>query len=129
MKIGINGLGRIGRAIFRRSLEIEEIEICAINEANPDIGNICYTLNYDTIYGSLEEPIKVSDNNLELSSGKKIAVSNCNSIYDVPWKDSGVDYVIEATGIKQNLIDSKVLIEKDICKRGNKKNIYISKNP
>ncbi len=117
MRLGINGLGRIGRAIFRRALEIEEIEICAINEANPDIGNICYTLNYDTIYGSLEKPIKVSDSSLELSNGKKIAVSNCNSIYDVPWKDSDVDYVIEATGIKQNLIDSRVLIEEEICKR------------
>ena len=117
MKIGINGLGRIGRAIFRRALEMDDVEICAINEANPDIGNICYTLNYDTIYGPLENPIKVSGDKLVLGNGKKIAVSNCNSIFDVPWKDSNVDYIIEATGIKKNLVDSKILIEKNICKR------------
>ena len=110
MKIGINGLGRIGRAIFRRALEIEDIEICAINETNPDIGNICYTLNYDTIYGPLANPIKVSGEYLELSDGRKIAVSNCNSIFDVPWKDSDVDFVIEASGVRKNVVDSRVLI-------------------
>ena len=115
MKIGINGLGRIGRAIFRRALEMDDVEICAINEANPDIGNICYTLNYDTIYGPLENPIKVSGDKLVLGNGKKIAVSNCNSIFDAPWKDSNLDYIIEATGIKKNLVDSKILIEKNIC--------------
>lgn len=117
MKIGINGLGRIGRAIFRRALEMDDIEICAINEANPDIGNICYTLNYDTIYGSLDNPIKVSGNKLILENGKSITVSNCNKIFDAPWKESEVDYVIEATGIKQNLVDSNILIEQKICKR------------
>lgn len=117
MKIGINGLGRIGRAIFRRALEIDGLEVCAINEANPDIGNICYTLNYDTIYGSLEKPIKVSGNNLVLENGKKITVTNHKKIYDVPWADEGVDYVIESTGIKQNVIDANTLIKESICKR------------
>ena len=117
MKIGINGLGRIGRAIFRRALEIDDVEICAINEANPDIGNICYTLNYDTIFGSLENPIKVSGDKLVLENGKSITVSNCNKIFDAPWQESEVDYVIEATGTTQNVIDSKTLIERDICKR------------
>tara|TARA_B100001093_G_scaffold420282_1_gene412144 strand:+ start:19208 stop:20260 length:1053 start_codon:yes stop_codon:yes gene_type:complete len=117
MKIGINGLGRIGRAIFRRALEMDDVEICAINEANPDIGNICYTLNYDTIYGSLDSSIKVSGNKLILENGKSIVVSNCNKIFDAPWKESEVDYIIEATGIKQNVIDSRVLIDKDLCKK------------
>ena len=117
MKIGINGLGRIGRAIFRRALEMDDVEICAINEANPDIGNICYTLNYDTIYGSLDNPIKVSGNKLVLENGKSISVSNCNKIFDAPWKKSEVDYVIEATGIKQNVIDSRSLIDNGICKK------------
>lgn len=117
MKIGINGLGRIGRAIFRRAIEMKDVEICAINEANPDIENICYTLNYDTIYGSLEDKIKVSGKHLVLPDGRKIVVSNYNSIFDAPWKNSNIDYVIEASGIKQNVIDAKVLIEKKLCKR------------
>lgn len=117
MKIGINGLGRIGRAIFRRALEMDDVEICMINEANPDIENICYTLNYDTIYGPLDRHIKVSGNALELANGRKISITNCASISEVPWADASVDYVIEATGIKKNVIDSQQLIKNGVCER------------
>ena len=105
MKIGINGLGRIGRAIYRRSIEMEDIEICVINEANPDINNIAYTLNYDTIYGPLKNPVNVNNNNLEVEGDKNIRVTNYNKISDVPWNEYNVDYVIEATGLKSNVID------------------------
>ncbi len=124
MKIGINGLGRIGRAIFRRAIEMDDVEICAINEANPDIGNICYTLNYDTIYGSLNNPIKVSGNKLKLENGHEISVSHHNKIHEAPWKDSDVDYIIESTGTNQNVVDSKFLIEGGMCKR-----VFITHSP
>jgi len=117
MKIGINGLGRIGRAIYRRSIEMEDIEICVINEANPDINNIAYTLNYDTIYGPLKNPVNVNNNNLEVEGDKNIRVTNYNKISDVPWNEYNVDYVIEATGLKSNVIDCHELIEKELCKR------------
>ena len=117
MKIGINGLGRIGRAIFRRSLEMEDIEICVINEINPDIGNIAYTLNYDTIYGPLQKPVTVVGDSLHLDNDHGIIVTNHASITDVPWEEYGVDYIIEATGIRKNLVESKILIENNRCRR------------
>jgi len=117
LKIGINGLGRIGRAIYRRCLEIEDIEVCVINEANPDVGNIAYTLNYDTIYGPLNHPVIGKGNHLATYDGGKIAITNFAKISDVPWSDYDVDYVIEATGLKSNLIDCHALIKDNLCRR------------
>jgi glyceraldehyde 3-phosphate dehydrogenase len=117
MKVGINGLGRIGRAIYRRSLEMDDIEICIINEANPDIRNIAYTLNYDTIYGPLRNPVVVDGDNLVVEGEGKIAVTNHSKISDVPWNDYDVDYVIESTGLKSNVSDSHTLINQNVCRR------------
>ncbi len=116
MKIGINGLGRIGRAIFRRAQEINDIDICVINEANPDIGNIAYTLNYDTIYGPLKKSVTVKDNKI-INNNSEIEVYNSSSIADVSWENHDVDYVIEATGLKSNVVDSKLLIKNNKCKK------------
>jgi len=117
MRIGINGLGRIGRAIFRRSLEMDDLEVCAINELNPDIGNICYTLNYDTIYGPLEPKLEVSGNTLVHPNGNKIHISNNNTIHNAPWADAELDFIIEATGVLKNAEDSRKLLEDGVCKR------------
>ena len=51
IKIGINGLGRIGRHIFKMCIDDPLIELVGINELNPDLNNRAYTLNYDSIYG------------------------------------------------------------------------------
>lgn len=117
MRIGLNGLGRIGRAIFRRAMEDPDIDIVLINEVNPDIGNICYTLNYDTIYGPLNEKITVDNGCLLLPNGARVKVSNSTAMTSAPWEGNSVDYVIEASGIKQNVIDSKKLIDSQHCKR------------
>jgi glyceraldehyde 3-phosphate dehydrogenase len=50
LRIGINGFGRIGRAIYRANLEKRAFQIVAVNDINPDIGNIAYTVNYDSLY-------------------------------------------------------------------------------
>ena len=117
MKVGINGLGRIGRSILRQSLNDEEINICIINDLNPDINNICYTINYDTIYGPLKNKVLVSDNKILLPNGKKVEVHNKNSIEEVPWKNLDVDYIIDATGVLKNVQDANNLIQENIVKR------------
>ena len=117
MKVGINGLGRIGRSILRQSLNDEEINICIINDLNPDINNICYTINYDTIYGPLKNKVLVSDNKILLPNGKKVEVHNKNSIEEVPWKNLNVDYIIDATGVLKNVQDANKLIQENIVKR------------
>ena len=51
IKVGLNGLGRIGRHIFKMCIDDPLIELVGINEINPDLNNWAYTLNYDSIYG------------------------------------------------------------------------------
>ena len=62
IRIGINGLGRIGRQIFRLAIKDPQIDIVGINELNPDINNWAYTLNYDTIYGKLDTTVTSQKN-------------------------------------------------------------------
>ena len=61
IKVGINGLGRIGRSILR-SINPQIFDVKIVNEINPDIKNIAYTANYDTIYGKNKNPYKTKNN-------------------------------------------------------------------
>ena len=51
IKLGLNGLGRIGRHIYKMCIDDPLIDLVGINEINPDLNNWAYTLNYDSIYG------------------------------------------------------------------------------
>jgi glyceraldehyde 3-phosphate dehydrogenase len=117
IKIGINGLGRIGRAIFRHSLKNKDFQICVINDLNPDINNIAYTLNYDTIYGSLNNPVSVSNEKIFLANDEEVKVFNKTSIDEVPWKDFNVDYIIDATGVLKNVENASRLIDESHVKK------------
>ena len=57
MNVGINGFGRIGRAIFRLISKNKDINVSVINDINPDIKNICYTLQYDSIHGTFKDRV------------------------------------------------------------------------
>ena len=101
-RVGINGFGRIGRAIYRINHSRKLFDIVSINDINPDVDNLCYTLQYDTTYGKFAE--KISNNNNQICVGESITeVSHCENITDVPWDDYGVDIVIDSSGIKKNL--------------------------
>lgn len=102
IKVGINGFGRIGRAIYRINNEKNLFDIVVINDINPDIKNLCYTLQYDTIYGRFSE--KVSHNESKMFVGNKtVAVFAKDKISDVPWEDFGIDIVIDSSGVLLNL--------------------------
>ena len=102
IKIGINGFGRIGRAIYRINHIRKLFDITIINDTNPDIENLNYLLKYDTTYGRFDE--NISSNNNKLIIGKNsINVFHHNNIADVPWDDHGVDIVIDSSGIKDNI--------------------------
>ena len=75
LKIGINGFGRIGRAIFRNNLEKNYFDIVFINDINPDINNIAYLLKYDATYGKLISKIKIAGNKM-IVDGNHIKISN-----------------------------------------------------
>jgi glyceraldehyde 3-phosphate dehydrogenase len=102
IRVGINGFGRIGRAIYRNNMERQLFDIVAINDINPDIENLCYTLQYDTTYGKLKEVVGHEGNNMVV--GEKTSAVYCHTeINEVPWDDHDVDIVIDASGIKNNI--------------------------
>ncbi len=108
-KVGINGLGRIGRAVLRITLEHPDIDIVCINDINPDINNIAYLIKYDSTYGRLEKSIAVTGDTITIGNEKKLRVYRHENISDVPWNKEGVDIVIDSSGVKQNLINARKL--------------------
>ena len=98
IKIGINGLGRIGRMVIRAIIESKNknIEIKHINNrSNSEIS--CSLLKYDSVHGKFNADIKFNKNNLIINK-KKISFSQESDIKDIKWKKFDVDYVFECTG-------------------------------
>lgn len=96
MKVAINGLGRIGRTVLKRALE-KNVNVVAINDRT-DIESIAYLLKYDSIYGPYNKPIKTGRGFIKIGT-KKILVTSEDNPEKLPWKELGVDVVIEATGV------------------------------
>ncbi len=96
-KIGINGFGRIGRLALRASLEFDDLDVVAINYRNADLEYMAYMFKYDTAQGKFNGEVKVEGDKLVVN-GKSITVYSEDEPKNIPWRDSGVEYVIEATG-------------------------------
>ena len=96
MRIAINGMGRIGRLLFRKLIEIKNFEIVAINDLMP-IKNLAYLLKYDSIYGTNAHEIKASENILKIDETEIPAYQNADPL-KLPWNDLDVDVVLECTG-------------------------------
>lgn len=116
LRIGINGLGRIGRQLFKLASNEEDIQIVGINEINPDINNWAYMLNFDSIYGKLENKVKAINNNLVINKDE-IKTSSCCSIKDIPIEEWDIDILVDCTGILENVINSKYLIKNKKTKK------------
>jgi len=95
-KIAINGFGRIGRAALKVIMETPEMEIVAINDLMT-IDNAAYLLKYDSVYGIYQHDVRINDNKLVIK-GKNISFLNEKEPAALPWKNLGVDIVIESTG-------------------------------
>ena len=103
IKVGINGFGRIGRAVLKNILkdpECTNIEIRAINDLT-DPATLAHLLKYDSVQGVF--PQKITSNNEEIAiDGKSIRIFSEKEPAKLPWKDQEVDFVIESTGIFTN---------------------------
>jgi len=97
IRVGINGFGRIGRNILRASLHDKEIEFVAVNDIT-DTGTLAHLLKYDSILGNLEEDVKAEGDSIHVA-GRKIKVLATKDPAQLPWKDLGVTYAIESTGL------------------------------
>lgn len=97
LKVGINGFGRIGRMTYRASLDQEEVEVVAVNDL-ADNHALAHLLKYDSIYGILDAEVE-SDEQGFLIDGERVRVFSEREPANIPWKEAGVDVVIECTGI------------------------------
>lgn len=118
-RVGINGVGRIGRAVFRHILARPDLEVVAINDLGNNPGNLCYMLKYDSIHGTLKERLTLkeraaSEKDWTLSEvlldERPIAVFSEDKIENVPWNELGVGIIIDATGSRRNLMHAPKVI-------------------
>lgn len=108
MKIAINGMGRIGRLLFRRLLNDPQFEIVAVNDIMDPV-NLAYLLQYDSVYGKSEWPVTYREK-LLINNQKEIDCFCQPDAGKLPWKDLNVDVVLECTGrFTSKLLASKHL--------------------
>lgn len=97
-KVGINGFGRIGRIVFRNSLEVQDIEIVAVNDPFIEPKYAAYMLKYDSTHGQFKGTIESTDDGLVVN-GKKVKFYSQRNPEDIPWAETGAYYVVESTGV------------------------------
>ncbi|WP_350282034.1 type I glyceraldehyde-3-phosphate dehydrogenase [Nitrosomonas sp.] len=98
IRVGINGFGRIGRMVFRCSIEeFDDIEVVAINDLlEPDY--LAYMLTHDSVHGRFKGDVSVSGNNL-IVNGKQIRLTAIKDPTELKWGEVGADIVVESTGL------------------------------
>lgn len=97
VKVGINGFGRIGRCVFRGAINIPEIDIVAVNDLT-DTKTLAHLLKYDSVMGVLDEDISSKDGSITVGN-KTVRVTSERDPSSLPWKEMGVEVVVESTGI------------------------------
>lgn len=96
IKVGINGFGRIGRLTMRASLGQDNFKVVAINDL-VDSATLAHLLQYDSVYGKLDAAVKAEPDGL-LVGEDRVNVFSERDPAQIPWRESGVDLVVESTG-------------------------------
>ena len=109
VKLAINGFGRIGRNALKIAMERKDIEIVAINDLT-DTKTLAKLLQYDSSYGIYDYEVKFDETSL-IINGKRIRVLSEKDPAALPWKDMGVDVVIESTGLFTDPAKAKAHID------------------
>ncbi|MCI4439291.1 type I glyceraldehyde-3-phosphate dehydrogenase [archaeon] len=108
INLGINGFGRIGRIFFRAAMENEEFkkkfEVVAVNDIT-DAATLAYLLKYDSVHRQFKYSVEVKKDSIVVA-GKEIKVLTYKDPSQLPWKDLGVEYVLESTGLFTKLQDA-----------------------
>lgn len=103
MKVGLSGFGRIGRNVMRIYFEenhTDDFELVALN-ASGDLNTLAHLFKYDSLYGKFNGTIEVVEDGFVIN-GKKIKVVAHRDPAEIPWKELGVDLVIDSTGAFRN---------------------------
>ena len=102
IRVGINGFGRIGRAVFR-ILRQRGVEVVGINDIT-DNKTLGHLLKYDTVMGPFSESVESNDAGIRVG-GDDIPITAIRNPAEIPWGDSGADYIIESTGVFRTRAD------------------------
>ncbi|WP_029054066.1 type I glyceraldehyde-3-phosphate dehydrogenase [Sporosarcina ureae] len=97
VKIAINGFGRIGRLVLREAFATEDMEVVAINDL-ADAEMLAHLLKYDSVHGIFDADVQSDESSIRVND-KKISVFAEKDPANLPWKDLGVDIVIDCTGV------------------------------
>ncbi|XP_019168167.1 PREDICTED: glyceraldehyde-3-phosphate dehydrogenase, cytosolic [Ipomoea nil] len=100
VKIGINGFGRIGRLVARVALLSDDIELVAVNDPFITTDYMTYMFKYDTVHGQwTKNELKVKDAKTLLFGDRHVAVFDKRNPEEIPWGETGAEYVVESTGV------------------------------
>ncbi|HEU5254603.1 MAG TPA: glyceraldehyde 3-phosphate dehydrogenase NAD-binding domain-containing protein, partial [Vicinamibacterales bacterium] len=97
VKVGINGFGRIGRNIMRAAMGHKDIDFVAVNDLT-NAATLAHLLKYDSVLGNLEADVRATSDGITVA-GDEFKVLSVKDPAQLPWKDLGVDIVVESTGI------------------------------
>ena len=95
-RVGINGFGRIGRNVFRAACGDAALDLVAVNDIT-DAKTLAHLLKYDSVHGAFKGTVEAKDQSLVVN-GKEIKVLASKDPAALPWKDLGVEVVVESTG-------------------------------
>lgn len=109
VRVGINGLGRIGRAFLKLAIKNSDIEIVGANDLG-DLDNIAYLLKYDSAYGKFAGEIKTGDGKL-IVDGQEIKFTQEKDPAQLPWGELQVDVVVESTGVFETYAKAKAHLD------------------
>jgi glyceraldehyde 3-phosphate dehydrogenase len=97
IRVGVNGFGRIGRVFFRTTLESRDIEVVGVNDL-ADAKTLAHLLKHDSVHGALAGDVRTKDESIFVN-GREIRVCAQKDPAALPWKELGVDVVVESTGV------------------------------
>ncbi|KAI1764303.1 glyceraldehyde-3-phosphate dehydrogenase [Hypoxylon sp. FL1150] len=98
VKVGINGFGRIGRIVFRNAVEHSDIEIVAVNDPFIETHYAEYMLKYDSTHGIFKGTVSHEADGL-IVNGKKVKFYQERDPANIPWSETGAEYIVESTGV------------------------------
>lgn len=109
VRVGINGLGRIGRAFLKLAIKNPDIQIVGANDLG-DLDNIAYLLKYDSAYGKFDGTIETKDQSL-IVNGQVIKFTQEKDPALLPWGELMVDVVLESTGVFETYAKAKAHLD------------------
>src|SRR6267378_630469 len=117
VRVGVNGFGRIGRVFFRTALESKDIEVVGVNDL-ADAKTLAHLLKHDSVHGTLRAEVMAKGEAIFVD-GREIRVCALKDPATLPWRDLGVDIVVESTGVfRDTATAAKVLDDRFGIRRG-----------